>query len=377
MSDTLPHDLAEKAAAMLAFRQARDSGLPVPPQVRARHVWATNDGYSTGPDPGERIPEFALPDQWGALRTLNDLAGPNGLFLVFHRSAHWCQYCRSQLVELEQSRTMLERNGVQIAAISFDSQEILAAFAQEYSIGYPQLSDKGSVVIRKFGIFNYNVAPDMKRNYGIPHPVEYLVAPDGTVVKKYFVPNYQHRVAGSAVALREFGTVASDAPVVTLESGAVAVQIGFPSPRVFAAQEVSFFANFALEPGWHVYGTQGGTQAGTPLPEAYTATSIVFEDPRVIRCQLELPAPEMLEIPALNETLPVYSGSFRAIGTLLLKYPLPEGRLVLRGHLAFQQCSETVCEAPHSMSFELALQVEPFVISDRERLLLEQQKRSA
>jgi peroxiredoxin len=369
MSDKVPHDLAEKATAMREFRQARDSGLPVPAAVRARHVWATNDGYATGPDPGERIPEFALPDQLGALRSLKDLAGPHGLLLVFHRSAEWCQYRRSQLVELEQSRTMLEQNGVQIAAISFDSQEILAGFGKEYSIRFPLLSDKGSAVIRNFGIFNHNVAPDLKRNYGIPHPVEYLVDRDGTVIKKYFVPNYQHRIAGSAIALREFGTLQGDAPLVTLESGPVAVQIGFASSRVFAAQQVSFFANFALEPGWHIY--------GTPLPSAYTPTSIVFEDPQIIRCQLELPTPEMLEIPALKETLPVYGGSFRLIGTLLLKYPLPEGRLVLKGRLAFQPCSETTCEAPQNILFDLAVNVEPFVISDRERLLLERQKRSA
>ena len=89
MSDKTPQDLAEKAAAMREFRRLRDAGLQVPGEVRARHVWATNDGYATGPDPGERIPEFALLDQSGAIRTLNDLTGSNGLFLVFHRSADW------------------------------------------------------------------------------------------------------------------------------------------------------------------------------------------------------------------------------------------------------------------------------------------------
>jgi len=89
MSDKVPHDLAEKAAAMREFRQLRDAGLPVPEEVRTRHVWATNDGYATGPDPGQKIPEFALPDQFGSVRRLNDLAGPAGLFLVFHRSADW------------------------------------------------------------------------------------------------------------------------------------------------------------------------------------------------------------------------------------------------------------------------------------------------
>lgn len=89
MSDKIPQDLAEKAAAMREFRRLREAGLPVPSEVRARHVQATNDGYATGPEPGERIPAFALPDQSGAIRTLDNLTGANGLLLVFHRSADW------------------------------------------------------------------------------------------------------------------------------------------------------------------------------------------------------------------------------------------------------------------------------------------------
>jgi hypothetical protein len=89
MSDKVPDDLVEKAAAMREFRRLRDAGLPVPAEVRERHLWATNDGYATGPDPGQRIPAFALRDQFGGLRSLNDLGGPSGLFLVFHRSADW------------------------------------------------------------------------------------------------------------------------------------------------------------------------------------------------------------------------------------------------------------------------------------------------
>ena len=247
---------------------------------------------------------------------------------------------------------------MQIAAVSYDSTEILAAFAQKHSIGFPLLSDQGSQTIRNFGIFNFNMAPDL-RAYGVPHPVDYLVNPDGFVVHKYFVPNYQHRVTGSAVALREFGTVQRDAPTVTLQSGALAVQIGLPSARAFAGQELSFFAHFSLQPGWHIY--------GAPVPAGYTTTSIIFDGPSVVRQKLELPASEMLEIPALGETLPVYSGSFKGSGTLLLKYPLPEGPLALEGRLASQQCSDTVCEPPETISFQLALTLEPFMISERDK----------
>lgn len=82
-------DLEEKAAAMREFRRLRDAGLPVPAEVRDRHVQATNDGYATGPDPGERVPDFSLPDENGDIRSLKDLTGTGGLFLVFHRSAEW------------------------------------------------------------------------------------------------------------------------------------------------------------------------------------------------------------------------------------------------------------------------------------------------
>jgi hypothetical protein len=74
---------------MREFRRRRDGGEPIPDELRVRHVNATNDGYATGPEPGEPIPYFALPDQTGLTRSARDLPGPNGLFLVFHRSADW------------------------------------------------------------------------------------------------------------------------------------------------------------------------------------------------------------------------------------------------------------------------------------------------
>jgi hypothetical protein len=263
-------------------------------------------------------------------------------------------------VELEQSRPLLENSGVKIAAISYDSGDILAAFAQKHGIGYPLLSDEGSEVIRRFRIFNFNMAPEL-RAYGVPHPVEYLISADGVVVKKYFVDNYQHRVAASAVALEEFNEVGGDAPLMTLEDGALRAQIGFPSRRAFAGQEVGFFARFSLQPGWHVY--------GSPLPAGYAAFSIEFQSPAVIEQDVTLPQPKMIEFPTLNQTLPAYGGSFEIQGRLLLKFPLPEGELVLPGQLRFQQCGEDVCEPPQTLPFELVLILEPFVVSERDRKL--------
>jgi hypothetical protein len=89
MAYDVPEDLAEKAAIMREFGRLRAAGAPVPAELYAKHVNATNDRYTTGPEPGQHIPDFALPDQNGVSRSLPNLAGPNGLLLVFHRSADW------------------------------------------------------------------------------------------------------------------------------------------------------------------------------------------------------------------------------------------------------------------------------------------------
>ena len=47
------------------------------------------DVASLGPQVGERVPAFSLPDQNGQIQTLESVLGPNGAILLFHRSANW------------------------------------------------------------------------------------------------------------------------------------------------------------------------------------------------------------------------------------------------------------------------------------------------
>ena len=49
----------------------------------------TIDVPSLGPQIGERVPDFSLPDQFGQVHNLDSIMGPNGVMLVFYRSADW------------------------------------------------------------------------------------------------------------------------------------------------------------------------------------------------------------------------------------------------------------------------------------------------
>ena len=47
------------------------------------------DVDALGPQVGEELPDFSLPDQQGVVRTLDDIMGPRGALILFHRSADW------------------------------------------------------------------------------------------------------------------------------------------------------------------------------------------------------------------------------------------------------------------------------------------------
>lgn len=47
------------------------------------------DVRALGPQIGEQVPGFALPDQNGNIQTLESIMGERGAMLVFHRSANW------------------------------------------------------------------------------------------------------------------------------------------------------------------------------------------------------------------------------------------------------------------------------------------------
>lgn len=65
-------------------------------------------------------------------------------------------------------------------------------------------------------------------------------------------------------------------------------------------------------------------------------------------------------------TVSDYLGNF-PVPEARLRVSLLEGNLTLSGLLTFQQCSDTVCEPPEALPFELTLTLKPFLISDRER----------
>jgi len=61
----------------------------LPPSPRAQQPAPSVDVERLGPQVGEVVPEFSAVDQFGRTRALASIMGPNGVMLLFNRSADW------------------------------------------------------------------------------------------------------------------------------------------------------------------------------------------------------------------------------------------------------------------------------------------------
>ena len=199
------------------------------------------------------------------------------------------------------------------------------------------LSDAGSKVIRAFGILNTNIPEDHKMMYGMAFPGDYLLAPDGTVRDKLFLPSYEHRPSATALAMRNRDGAAG-ANSVEIDAGAFNATVTLSADRCFPGQELATALSIRLNPGWHVY--------GTPLPGNYRPTELIFESPIVGEQSIELPAAKPMLLKALGETLPVYEGEVQATGKLGIKWSPPMPAKFLRA-LRQNYSSGTVQDRRH------------------------------
>ncbi|MCB9942248.1 MAG: thioredoxin family protein [Geminicoccaceae bacterium] len=123
---------------------------------------------------GEKAHDFALPGTDGRIWRLADVAGQNGLLLVF--MCNHCPYVRSIIDRLVRDARELQELGVGVAAICAndsdnypqDGFEAMQAWAREKSFPFPYLHDGSQEVARRFGavctpdFFGYNAALELQ-----------------------------------------------------------------------------------------------------------------------------------------------------------------------------------------------------------------------
>ncbi len=139
-----------------------------------------------GPAVGETAPALSLSDAGGETRTLEELAGENGLVLYFNRSLDWCPICLRQTLEIDAERAGFEAKGYEVAIVTYDSIEALAEASRRREISLTLLSDEGSALIDAYGIRDPIYADPDHRAHGVPYPITFVLSPEGEVKAKFW-----------------------------------------------------------------------------------------------------------------------------------------------------------------------------------------------
>jgi len=96
------------------------------------------------------------------------------------------------LVQLEGYREKFATLGVNVAAMTYDSLEVLDTFHFEQGLNYPLLQDQGAKHVDAFGVRDEDYPPG-HGSYGIPHPGILFIGADGVIKAKWAVPGYRRR----------------------------------------------------------------------------------------------------------------------------------------------------------------------------------------
>ena len=264
---------------------------------------------------------------------------------------------------MERRRRDFESQGFQVAALSFDTVETLRHFSERVGIHYPLLADPESKVIRAFGLLNETVPADHPF-HGIPNPGAYLIDEKGVVQPKLFEEKYSDRFTAGHMLVRALGRDA-DGSRVEQETDHLYLTTSSSDQMVRPGNRVALVAAVDLKPEMHVYAPE--------VEEGYIPVKWEMEAVEGLANFSALyPQAETLYLPAIDETVPVYQGSFRIVADLTLGMqedlePLlnSDGDLVVNGSFRYQACDDKMCYLPSTVPLEWRFQVEPL---DRTRV---------
>jgi peroxiredoxin len=286
---------------------------------------APPDVQTLGPQVGSQVPEFTLRDQQGETRTLKSLMGPKGLMLVFFRSADWCPFCKTQLADLETKAADLKRDGLGLAAVSYDAVPVLADFSKRRHITYPLLSDAGSVVIRRYGILNTTVPESSRQAYGIPFPGTFILNPQGVVTARFFEQAYEERNSVGSLLVRLGEGI--DVPATKISSPQIQITSYATDQTVALGTHFSLVLDITPGPLMHVY---------APGVVGYKAIGLTIRaQPGMLIREARYPKPEDYFFQPLNEHVAVYQRPFRVVQDLAVDASAG-GRVGAEGRLQAQ-----------------------------------------
>ena len=284
-------------------------------------------------------------------------------------------------MELQDRLEELRDQGLGVAAISYDSEAVLADFSRRRGITFPLLSDDDSEVITEFGILNTvaaeaqgpngddpEVVADVARYVsvfgaspmivGTPFPGTFMLDRTGRVTSRFFEEFYRERNTTANVMLK---LGAGLSPIAAIKGSTAHLKFtAYPSnPNVTRGTRFSVAVQVEPNPDVHVY-APGAEAMG------YRVVSLNLAPVPHVRFEpVEFPASEIYHFEPLDERVPVYQSPFTLLQEAVVA-ATPETEealaqldaLTLSGTFDYQACDDRLCFEPVSVPLSFTLDLD-------------------
>lgn len=254
-------------------------------------------------------------------------------------------------MQLQQNLASFEAAGIALFAISYDSVDALARFAEEFDVTFPLLSDEGSAVIREFGILNTLIRPEETEYYGLPYPGQYAVYEDGVVTEKQFHRYYRHRPTAQSV-LKDTFDVAFDTggdPQAEAQGPEGRISAVLSADALYFMQRAPLYVTLDLGPGLHVY--RG------PVPEGFVATEVSIDAPEDVQVEPAIyPEAHSFRVQDIPHEFQVMDGRVDIEVPLMVtvsETEATEPTIHLDVTVRYQACDEQQCFIPRTETLSL------------------------
>jgi len=258
-------------------------------------------------------------------------------------------------VELQGRVDQLRKEGLGLAAITYDPVSVLADFSARRGITFPLLSDAGSATIKRYGILNTTV-PQTNELYGYPFPGTFMLNREGVVTSRVFEATYQERDTISSVLARLGRGV--DAPLTKTSAPHLEIT-SYLTDRV-AAPGTHFSIVLDVKPAARVHVYAPGVAGYKPI------ALVVQPQPGLIVRQPQFPKAGDYHFKPLNEHVPVYQKPFRITQDVEID-PSREAAAALKelktmtisATLNYQACDDKLCFNSQSVPLSWTIHLRP------------------
>jgi hypothetical protein len=260
-------------------------------------------------------------------------------------------------VQLEQKKADFARQGYNVASITYDSTAILKAFSDRTGITYPMLSDPESRIIREFGILNETI-PKGTPFYGVPYPGTFILDASGADLRKFFENDFKERYTAGSMLFRAAPQSAKDG-WAEIETKHLQLRYRATDLSIQGGMTTTLAVEVALKPKMHVYAP---SVTGGYIPVQWT----IAPQPAWKALDPEWPAPKVLRLEAIKESLPVFEKTFTVTRDLafaqqndLLSAAGETRRLSVPAVFRYQACDDKECHPPVNVPLSFTFNVEP------------------